>query len=213
MMKKVCFKQKTLLFYLLILLFFGCSVKEEANTFILRPNPSEGKDAIIAKAYANNNYGNHAILHLTSRLKSGIIEDDNRFVLSFDFEGVAEGAKIDSAFIYLYNSGKKNYGERSFLIQRIIYPWKENRITWVYKPEVDTTNQIVVNNSQEAFKDYKIGITPFAKSFINRKQRNLGFMFRLVNEDLENKTVNFYSSNCLFPNKRPKLEIYYRVIN
>jgi lipopolysaccharide export LptBFGC system permease protein LptF len=205
------FKSNILTSIILSLMFLGCDEKEIKQTLFLTPNAENGKDAIIAKAYSNNNYGSYEKLHLISRIKFDSIEDDNRFAVNFNILDFEKKSKIDSAFIYLFNTGQKNYGERSFLIQRIIYPWKESRITWKNRPAVDTINQIKVVNSNKEYQDYKINVTSIVEKITSNKQRNLGFMFRLFNENLVDKRINFYSSNCTMQDKRPKLEIYYRV--
>lgn len=205
------FKSNTLTSIILSLVFLGCAEKEIKQTLFLTPNPENGKDAIIAKAYPNNNYGNYEKLHLISRIKFDSIADDNRFAVNFNITDFEKKSKIDSAFIYLFNTGQKNYGERSFLIQPIIYPWKESRITWKNRPTVDTINQVQVADSNKEYQDYKINITSIVEKITNNKQRNLGFMFRLCNENLVDKRINFYSSNGIIQDKRPKLEIYYSV--
>ncbi len=198
--------RKILFFFAMLL--SGCTGELVHRTISYTPNEEQGQDAIISKAYPNNNYDGLKYLHLTSRIKGDSIEDDNRFVLSFDIDSIIGSSKVDSAFIYLYGTHKSNSGDYSFSIQRITYPWIAKRITWKNQPKVETKDEIKVTKKG---KNFKIDVTPFVKGFAKKEYRNLGFMFRLVDENQENKKISFHSSNGNNQKKRPKIEISYRI--
>ncbi|WP_421823939.1 DNRLRE domain-containing protein [Flagellimonas oceanensis] len=196
---------------LLIFVFFcivGCG-KEESRRLMVVPNPQTGQDAIISRAHKKNNYGNLEILHLTSRIKQDTLLDDNRFVIGFNLEQINKWAKVDSAFIYLYRSSDEWKGPNPFLVHRVKEPWIEHRITWDNQPTVAEQRKVLVSDTET--KELKIEVSPLVRGFVEREYRNMGFMFRLAEEDHKGRKVSFMSSNSKYDSLRPRLEIYYRV--
>ncbi|WBU90696.1 DNRLRE domain-containing protein [Cellulophaga omnivescoria] len=195
---------------LVVILFYSCQTEKVSKTYNIVLNEKNGQDAIISKAYPTNNYGDHKVLHLISRIKNDSLKDDNRFVLGFDMPEISRAAEIDSAFIYLYRNDLKTNGDVNFYVQRITYPWVENRITWDGQPSISRENEVIVDSSRGKREKYKIDISNFIKGFARKEYRNLGFMFRLVNENSKNNMISFYSSNSDDLAKRPKVEIRYK---
>lgn len=201
---------KRILVCLIAICAIGCG-EEVEKINVYQPSPEEGKDVLIAKAYPNNNYGSLDLLHMLSRIKNDSLDDDNRFLIRFEIKDMPKSALIDSAFINLYSNGKKHEGENSFLIQRITFPWADDGVTWSSQPTVVDDNQVMVSAFEESLQNYRVNITPLIKDLVNNRERNYGFMFRLYEEEPPKKLLSFFSSNAKEKEKRPKLEIYFRV--
>ncbi|MFD2100199.1 DNRLRE domain-containing protein [Flagellimonas iocasae] len=190
-------------------LFISCSSYEQ-KVAVLKPNGKSSKDAIIARAYPSQNYSRLEHLHLISRIKNDSLIDDNRILIYFDLADLSLVSKVDSAHIYLYSNGRKDYGQVDFQVLRIVEPWSDERVTWSKQPKVDTVDVVTIKSDMSNHKDsIKIDVTSFTDGFFSRDYRNFGFLIRFLEEDQTGKRLNFYSSDTDKTSKRPELQIFY----
>jgi len=182
----------------------------------LQPDSTTGKDAMFSYIVPDNNYGTIADIDLYSAMQSGSL-NVSRFAIDFDLSSIPGGANIDSAFLSLYFNktsiyGNNHNGDNYFLIQRITSTWSQSTITWRTQPKTTTWNQILMPKPTLPTQDYKnINITSLLQDMVDDKANSYGLLFKLHIEE-PGKILLFASSNNLDENSRPKLVVYYSVM-
>jgi len=140
-----------------------------------------------------------------------------RSVFKFDLSGIPANATIRSAQLTLFsnptpytaNLSTPNYGSsNAFYIQRVSTAWDTaNNATWNTQPEIDTTAQVLVPQSNQSSQDINADVTQLVKNII-ASGNNYGFEIRLQTEVLYNSRI-FCSSSYSDSTKRPQLVINY----
>lgn len=140
-----------------------------------------------------------------------------RTCLKFDVSNISSSAVIDSAFLYLYADPAPQNGNQvdahsgpanACYIQRITSAWNlPAYFTWSNQPAVTTVNQAIIPQSNSAFEDSKINMTNLVQDIM--QYGNNGFFIRLQNEAIYNVRQYVSSSDASFPEKRPKLVVYF----
>ncbi len=182
----------------------------------LQPDGVIGKDALFGSIVPDTNYGAADRLQLYSWTNSGTL-NTIRDALDFDISAIPEGAIIDSAYISLYftpNSpyGDGHQGETGFIIQRITSDWEESTVTWNNQPSATTTNQVLVEGAIIPTQDFTdINITQLIQDYCLDMDNSFGLLLKLQDED-PYKSLLLASSDYLNEQLRPKLNIYYTVI-
>lgn len=188
------------------------SCENGSKRLIFQPNPEQGKDAIISEAYGKRNFSELDRLHLLSLTVNDTIDNDSRFLLRIGFSTLPQNAAIDSAFIYLSALDEGHFGvNNSFTVEIIKEVWLNDEVNWDNQPKTYEDEKITVEATNDNLKDQKIDVTSFIKDVVSNKRANFGFLFKLVNEEKPYKGVRFHSSNSDVIEKRPKLEIFYKL--
>jgi hypothetical protein len=203
---------KNSIFVLTAFLILIVSCQEKTIRQVYQPNAEQGKDAVISEAYGKNNFSKIDRLHLLSLTVKDTIDNDSRFLLRIGFSNIPQDAKIDSAFVHLTAIEPGHFGDNNaFRVEMIKEVWINDDVNWDNQPRSFTENAIKVAKTDDKFENQKINITPFIKDIVSNKAQNFGFLFRLESEEKPYKGVRFYSSDTSDSDKRPKLEVYYRL--
>ena len=138
-----------------------------------------------------------------------------RSAFQFDLSGLSAGV-IKSAKLSLYsnptpftaNLSTPNYGATNAMyIQRINTSWNPATTTWATQPATDTTNQVLIPQTDSTTLDLtNVDVTPLVSTMV--ASGNYGFMIRLQNETIYNSRI-FCSSKYSDTTLRPRLVINY----
>ena len=143
----------------------------------------------------------------------------DRGLLEFDLSTIPSSAVIDSAFLYLYsnpspitgdminaNSGSDN----SFVLQQVTSQWSTSTVSWANQPSTSSSNQIVVASTTLPQLDLNLDVASMISSMVKNKA-NYGFLLKLQNEVVYTSRIFVGSRNTAYPDKHPKLEIWYHI--
>lgn len=206
-------------FLSLLMIFFFININSKAQnteTVIIRPGPENGYDAEVR----------------TDRTDPIWYEDDfiandwtangiafiQRSLIRFDLSVIPEGAEILDARLSLYCNTSTGHhqlhaGNNASYLLRITSPWDQYQVNWENQPSTTMTDSIVLPESEFTVQDYlNIDVTSQIDYFYRNPEQNYGFMMQLAEENLYACLV-FGSSNHLNPEKRPMLEINYKMCN
>jgi hypothetical protein len=189
----------------------------------LQPGPEVGNDAFVEdypdNNYRNRNFGNVPAFLAVSWTAAGtplLV----RSMIDFDLGKIPENAEIFSAKLSLFafndsaGHGKGHSslgGDNSCLVQRITSPWTEQTVTWNTQPSVTLTNAVTLHQSDSTMQNYsEIDVTNLIKDIQRYKSSSFGLMLKIETESGYRK-MTFASSDAKNVNKRPRLDIYYRV--
>ena len=191
---------------------------------ILQPGSHEGKDAFIEDYpyddYRNRNWGKSDEFAAISWTAGGTPFVVRSFI-DFNFDTIPDNATIDSAKLSLYAYGNNGHGvghdtlggANECYLYRIIEEWEEDLITWNTQPNVTEINKVLIPRSDSTMQDFVgIDITNLVRDIIEYKENSYGFMLRLEIES-DYRRMFFATSDVQEEQKRPKLEIYYKVGN
>lgn len=141
-----------------------------------------------------------------------------RTLIKFDLSSIPSTATIKSANLYLYShptppSGNQvdaNFGTaNAMLIQQVSSSWSTSGLTWFNQPSVLTSNQIVVPQAPQGQLDLNVDVTAQVASMVNTNA-NYGWLLRLQTETAYNSRIFVGSRNTTYPDKHPKLVVYYQ---
>ncbi len=193
-------------------LLFVCSNGFSQQTIILKPGPSEGKDARVWSIYPNGNSGDYEYMKANAWTWGGEFGLERSFI-EFDLGAIPENAEIQSAklsFYYHFLGGaieQTHSGDNSSLIQRIVTPWYEFNVTWDNQPVTTGVNQVIVPPSTDPQQDFTdIDVTDLVIDMLDDPDNSFGFLFRIFNEDTYRRLA-FASSDHPVPDKWPMLVI------
>lgn len=203
----------------------SCDVmpNNEPSVITLQPGSVIGKDALVEyypfNDTENRNYGSSVEF-------SGIswTDDGTQFIvrslINFDLDTIPQNAVIDSVKLSLFAYGNVGHGtghstldgSNECYLQRLIQEWEEDQVTWSNQPQTTPLNQVFLPESETEMQDYVgIDVTALVKDMINDPSESFGFMLRLKNET-GYRRMFFATSDVEEAAKRPKLDIYYRII-
>jgi hypothetical protein len=141
-----------------------------------------------------------------------------RALLKFDLSSIPATATIKSANLYLYsnpapingNTTDPNFGSsNAMLVQQVNTSWSTSGLTWFNQPSASTSNQVVVPQAPQGQLDINIDVTSQVASMVNNNA-NYGWLLRLQTETAYNSRQFVASHNSTYPDKHPKLVIYYQ---
>ncbi|MGB0429287.1 MAG: gliding motility-associated C-terminal domain-containing protein [Bacteroidia bacterium] len=233
--------QKTLPLLFCLLTVFTFSGKAQC-VYVTQPGPSEGIDAVCHRYPVCNlkfvpcdtsNQKNTKHIYASAKQLGGVKRTMRSFV-KFDlsqFGALDQTALPNSATLDLYyfrnaQSGDEhlNPGNNSFYIERIVKPWKDDTIRWMFPassfnlrmPEVaeDTTiskNRILVPATTSSTSDVSVDMSEMVSFWLEYPDSNFGFRIALVDETIE-RQVHFCSSDYDDAQYRPKLTIDFPLV-
>lgn len=183
-------------------------------TLNLRPDPSQGKDALINSQTASTNEGTTGDLACWSWTNNGVT--NARSLLQFNLTSIPQNAKILSAKLNLYCNTTSaitqlHYGPNAANLKRITSSWEENTVTWQNQPSTSSVSQVLLMASTTNNQDYlNIDLTDFVTSWVADPSLNYGVMLQLQTEATY-RSVILASSDHADSTKRPLLTIVYEV--
>lgn len=182
----------------------------------LQPDAASGKDAVVSYLVPDNNYGTLEDIFLYAWTQGGVLNMSRSF-LDFDLSIIPPEARIDSAYISLFFNytsgyGDEHSGETNFIIRRLLSDWDESSITWNTQPSATPVNQVSVDGASSPYQDFpEIDITALIQDYTADPDNSYGLLFRLVDEAAYRRLI-FSSSDHPIQTVRPKLDIYYTII-
>jgi len=189
---------------------------------IFQPNGTYGEDAYVDDygTHATTNYGMHDRLHAANWGSWGARRSYLYFDLSFlSFpEAIlqanislywhnASGCNTVNAWCYNGRSYSMYYENADMFVQRVTEAWDEFTITWNDQPTSTLTNQVSVPAPTSMVANHTdIDITILAQDLLATS--NYGFLIKVQSES-PYRSVNFASSDNIYPLLRPKFVLQY----
>jgi uncharacterized protein (TIGR02145 family) len=165
---------------------------ESNSSVTVKPNASEGKDAMIANNQENTNFGSSANLNIYSQLINSV-EYYNRILIQFDIpeicsENYISNENITSAKIKLYYNplsnngfnGGENYDHTYTRVRRITAPWDEDIATWANQPAYEESTNFETPIEETDGPAY-FDVTDLVKDINLSPNENFGFLIKASN--------------------------------
>lgn len=190
----------------------------------LKPGPREGKDAMISDLEPLKNFGDHTYFEATFLSEPVLtVMRTNRSLIQFDFDSnrLPAGAQIKRVILTLYNvdpiphryEGGDNpassvaqwYGA---VLQRIIEPWEEYKVTWDNQPKTTRVNQVYITPFTQDTRYVDIDVTRLYLTEDSVDRPHHGMLLRHYPSELF-PGFRFASSDYSDRRMHPELKIYY----
>ena len=192
-------------------------------TLVLQPGPEMGKDAMISNLEPDKNFGDYKYFEATFLSESVLtVMRSNRSLIWFNTDSLPKSAVIKKVTLGLRydlpipfddtyltdtypSAGIAWYGG---VLQQIIEPWEESKVTWNSQPKTIEANQVYIPPFIRNANLIEVDVT---KLFVQPNASvlpNYGMLFRLWPTD-KFPGFRFASSDFSDPGMRPRLTIYY----
>ena len=189
----------------------------------LQPGPEDGKDAMISNLEPDKNFGDYKYFETTFLTEPVLaVMRSNRSLIYFDMDSLPKSASIQKVILRLTydlpvpfndsiyikpdpSTGVEFYGA---VLQQVIEPWDEHKVTWNSQPKTTEFNQVFIYPFILNTNVIEVDVTGL---FVNPSANmlpNWGMLFRLWPRD-EFPGFRFASSDYAEPYMRPKLIIQY----
>lgn len=180
----------------------------------LRPNGTQGKDAVISDWTPLQNFGVHPeyagiawTCNGTPCIERGLIE--------FDLTSVPSGSVINNAQFSLFanpnpvnGNGYATQGNNAAWIERITGTWNESTINWNNAPAATTVNRVYLSTSSGYYQNYVVNVRDLVQDMVDDPANSHGFSIRLDNETGYTSMI-FASSDYADSAYWPMLEVNY----
>ena len=188
----------------------------------LQPGPDGGKDAMISNIDPDKNFGTYSYFeasYMTAESALTVMRS-RRSLIWFDLSTVPKAAVIkkvvlklfydipipwDSTIVVTSSSGAT---KPAGLLQQIIEPWEESKVTWNNQPKTTELNQVSIAPFVRNVNFIEIDVTGLFVSSATNTLPNYGLLFKL-NQNDKFKGFRFTSSDYTDATMRPKLSIQY----
>ncbi len=195
------------------------------KTLIIQPGPDGGKDAMISNIEPDKNFGAHKYFETTYLSDSLLtVMRSKRSLIWFNTSHLPDSAIIRKVILTLsYNipvpwntdvfstspirSDIQWYGA---VLQQIIEPWEEDKVSWNTQPKSIEANQVYVSPFIKNANFLEIDVTRLFVPVQEIQAPNYGMMFKLYPTELF-PGFRFASSDYPDAVMRPKLIIQYTV--
>lgn len=197
----------------------------EEKILFLQPGPDAGKDAMISNIEPEMNFGTYNYFeasYMTAETALTIMRS-RRSLIWFDLSTLPKSAIIkkvilklsydvpipwDSTIVVSSNSGAiKPAG----LLQQIIEPWEENKVTWNNQPKTTESNQVFIAPFIRNVNFIEVDVTSLFISPAVNPLPNYGMLFKLTQNE-RFKGFRFASSDFPDSAMRPKLSVHYTLV-
>ena len=198
--------------------------KNPVNVLTLKPGPRESKDAMISNLDPDKNFGDHPYFEATFISEPILtVMRSNRSLIWFDMNDLPKSARIRRVILTLYfdnpsywdydgaespiSSVKPWYGA---VLQQIVEPWEESKVTWNNQPETIEANQVYITPSRDSVNYINIDVTRlYSPIDINTTDiPNYGMLLRLYPTE-QFPGFRFASGDFPEPDLHPELKIFY----
>ena len=197
----------------------------EWKILVLQPGPDGGKDAMISNLEPDKNFGDHKYFEATFLSEPILtVMRSNRSLIWFDRNQLPKSAIIKKVTLQLFydvpipfdssyltntdpSTGVVWYGG---VLQQIVEPWEEYKVTWNTQPETIEANQVFI---RPFIRNVNFIIVDVTRLFVPLQEiaaPNYGMFFRLWQTD-RFPGFRFASSDYDIASMRPKLTIYYTI--
>jgi hypothetical protein len=193
------------------------------RTIVLQPGPDKGKDAMISNLDPDKNFGDYKYFEATFLTEPVLtVMRSNRSLIFFNLDTLPKSAVIQKVTLRLaydfpipfdntyvtdaYPSiGIVWYGG---VLQQIIEPWEENKVTWNTQPKTIEMNQVFIPPFIRNVNIIDIDVTKLFVLPAASPLPGYGWLFKLWPAD-KFPGFRFASSDFSEPKMRPMLTIYY----
>jgi hypothetical protein len=193
------------------------------NVLELQPGPETGIDAMVSNLAPDQNFGDYKYFETTFLSEPVLtVMRSNRSLLRFDLNNLPKSAVIKRVTLTLSydipvpfdpvyatdvlpSPGIRWYGA---VLQQIIEPWDEHKVTWNTVPKTIERNQVYVPPFNRNVNRIEVDVTRLFTPVPELNVPNYGMFFRLWPED-QFPGFRFASSDYPEENMRPKLKIFY----
>ena len=187
----------------------------------LQPGPDGGKDAMISNIEPDKNFGTYQYFEATYMTAENALTvmRSRRSLLWFDMSTLPKSAIIkkvvlklfydvpipwDSTIVVPANSVVKPAG----LLQQIVEPWEESKVTWNNQPKTTEVNQMTIVPFVRNVNYIEVDVTSLFVSTSATALPNYGMLFKLTPTE-KFKGFRFASSDFTEASMRPKLSVQY----
>jgi hypothetical protein len=193
------------------------------KTLVLQPGPEDGKDAMISNLDADKNFGDYKYFEATYLSESVLtVMRSNRSLIWFNLNALPKSAIIKKVALQLWydlpipfdpvyltdidpTTGLCRYGG---VLQQIVEPWEENKVTWNTQPKTIMANQVLISPFNINANVITVDVTTLFVPVNDKNALNYGMLFKLWPVE-RFPGFRFASSDFSDATMRPKLTVYY----
>jgi hypothetical protein len=195
------------------------------KTLVLQPGPEDGKDAMISNLDADKNFGDYKYFEATYLTEPVLtVMRSNRSLIWFNLNALPKSAIIRKVTLQLWYdlpvpfdpvyltdidpaTGLCRYGG---ILQQIVEPWEENKVTWNTQPKTIMANQVFISPFNINANVITVDVTTLFVPVNDINALNYGMFFKLWPIE---RFPGFRFASSDFPNAtmRPKLTVYYTI--
>jgi hypothetical protein len=207
-------------------LVFKIPAASQYKIIVIQPGPEKGKDAMISNLEPEKNFGAHKYFEATFLSESVLtVMRSNRSLIFFNLDTIPKSAIIkkviltlsydlpipfDSTFLTNTNPATAGINWYGAVLQQVVAPWEENKVTWSTQPKTIEANQVYIMPFIRNVNFIDIDITRLIVPMAEIATPNCGMMLRLWPTE-KFPGFRFASSDFPEPKMRPRLTIYYTI--
>ena len=191
---------------------------------ILQPGPETGKDAMISSTEPDQNFGTYKYFEATYMPSETALTvmRSTRSLISFDLSPLPKSAIIKQVIlrlsydvpvpldstIFVTGSADTNIIIVGGVLQQIIEPWEENKVTWNNQPKTTELNQVIISPFIRNTNFIEVDVTKLFVSPAANPLPDYGMLFKLIQNNMF-QGFRFASSDYPDSLLRPRLSIHY----
>lgn len=194
------------------------------KTLILQPGPDDGKDAMISNLDPDKNFGDYKFFEATFISEPVLtVMRSNRSLVWFNLNSLPKSAVIKKVTLQLFYDIPIPWDSNVFItepvtsslwyggvLQQIVEPWEENKVTWNTQPKSILANQVFISPFIRNVNFVTVDITTLFVPVNDIAAANYGMLFKLWPTE-KFPGFRFASSDFVDATMRPKLTIYYTI--
>lgn len=195
------------------------------KTFVLQPGPESGKDAMVSNLDPNKNFGDYKYFETTFLSESLLtVIRSNRSMIFFNLDSLPKSALIKKVILKLSYDLPIPWDNTLFpvttpgtnlwygaVLQQIIEPWEEGKVTWNTQPKSTERNQVFISPFVKNANFIEIDVTSLFTNPAASPLPNHGMLFKLFPTE-KFPGFRFASSDFTVTSMRPRLTVYYTFI-
>jgi PKD repeat protein len=195
---------------MMILLLASNPIKAQVE-IIIKPGPSDGKDAYVNSAYYIRSVDTPSFIASAWTYYGG--QGVGRSFIHFDLPEIPDSCANFSAVLNLYYDYSSQHeghgGDNKCKLERVIEDWDETYVDWYNQPSVSPENAVYLAASEYYNQDYPdIDVTSLVLDMFDNPQQSFGFRLSLLDEYIYRSMI-FASSDHPDISIRPSLIIRY----
>ena len=192
------------------------------QTMVLQPGPEGGKDAMISNLEGDKNFGEYKYFETTFLSEPVLtVMRSNRSLIWFNLNEMPKSAIIKKVELHLWydipvpwdpalivTDSVTSPGWYGAVLQQIVEPWEENKVTWNSQPKSIEANQVYISPFIRNANFITVDVTNLFVPVAGTVAQNYGMMFRLWPTE-QFPGFRFASSDFPDAAMRPMLTINY----